>query len=56
MIDIEVKVFPIYGLTAGINFYSSDMDEGHEGESYEIYQIFLFVFGISIIIYKSDDA
>ena len=47
----EVKFFPIYGLAFGINYWDSDMDieETGEEERTHVLQIFLSVFGFSVV-------
>lgn len=51
---IEVKIFPIYGLAFGINYWDSNMDEEEmqEDETVHVLQIFLSMFGFSIVWYS----
>ena len=50
----EVKIFPIYGAAIGVNYWDSFMEEQDEehDESVHILQVFLTLFGLSIIWYK----
>ena len=58
MVGFEVVFFPIYGLTVGINYWNSKMDEWpdwvdtQEDEEQHMIQIFLFFFGTSFIWYR----
>lgn len=52
---IEVKFFPIYGLAAGINLYSSDLDD-EGGDDYKMIQLLFFLFGVSIIIWDAGET
>lgn len=54
----EIRFFPIYGVAAGVNYWDTYMDYDLEdfkedGESVHILQILLFLFGVSVIWYKS---
>ena len=50
----EVKIFPIYGAALGLNYWNSEMDTDEElKEITHIVQVFIFIFGFSIIWYKS---
>jgi hypothetical protein len=55
----EVVFFPLYGLTIGINYWNSSMDqwpdwmeEPKDEEEQHMIQIFCFVFGFSLIWYR----
>jgi len=54
----EVVFFPLYGVTVGINYWNTTMDqwpdwmEDDEEEVQHMVQIFCFVFGFSVIWYR----
>tara|TARA_R100000951_G_scaffold8162_1_gene7399 strand:- start:4448 stop:4627 length:180 start_codon:yes stop_codon:yes gene_type:complete len=55
--DFEIKIFPIYGLMLGVNYWNSEMDETDENETTDETQKclqFMFLFmGISFVWYKN---
>lgn len=54
--DFEIKIFPIYGLAVGINYWDSWMTEPEQaeedGESVHLIQVMLGIFGFSFVFYK----
>lgn len=46
----NVEIFPLYGLAIGFNYYSSEMEDLEVEQPYKLYQIMLFMVGISIIV------
>ena len=56
MMDFEIKIFPIYGLAVGINYWDSWMTEPEQaeedGESVHLIQVMLGIFGFSFVFYK----
>ena len=53
----ELKLFPIYGLVLGINYWDSYMDYDDEfieedGESVHMIQFFFLIAGVSFMWYK----
>jgi len=57
---IEIRIFPVYGLAVGVNYWDTYMDYDLEdfkedGESVHMLQFLLFIFGFSVIWYKSLD-
>jgi hypothetical protein len=53
---LEIKIFKIYGFVAGINYYSSSLEEdfGEKETPYKMVQLMFLVFGISIIIWDAE--
>ncbi len=54
---MELRFFPIYGLTIGVNYWDSYMDYDLEeleedGESVHMIQLFFLMAGVSFIWYK----
>ena len=53
---LEIKIFKIYGFVAGINYYSSSLEEdfAEKEAPYKMVQLMFLVFGISIIIWDAE--
>lgn len=54
---IEIKTFKVYGFVAGVNYYSSSLEEdfGEKETPYKMIQLMFLVFGISIIIWDAEE-
>lgn len=50
----EIRFFPVYGFALGVNYWDSEMDDNYDNsiETTHMIQVFLTLFGISIIWYK----
>lgn len=54
----EIVFFPLYGITVGVNYWNTTMDqwpdwmEDEEEEVQHMIQIFCFFFGFSVIWYR----
>ena len=51
-----IQFFPIYGLMVGFNYWNTNMDEIQDPDAEEVehlYQVMIFVVGISIHVWKS---
>ena len=54
IVDFEIKIFPIYGLMLGVNYWDSEMDENETTDETQKCLQFMFLFmGISLIWYKN---
>jgi hypothetical protein len=51
---IEVRLFPIYGLMFGLNYWNDTMDDNDEiyEDCQHIIQLMFLIFGISFIWYE----
>ena len=52
----EVRFFPIYGFSLGINYWDSTMDDTYDNtiETTHMIQLFFTLFGMSFIWYKDN--
>ena len=50
----EIRFFPFYGFALGVNYWDSEMANDYDNsiETTHMIQVFLTMFGVSIIWYK----